>query len=105
MKIKLRNPLARKVTTRYWRARAIVEKRHKHLLDKRVLWFDGPSQEAAAKGMRKIIVSQGYRMVRSEPVKEHVEYFYIPMWALAFWMPSHTERYMLKKGYGNANNQ
>lgn len=97
--MKLRNPLSRPVRIRYFHAEALVKKRVRNFIDKKVLWFDGPSEEAAAKGLRKIMICQGYRLVRTKPVMPVIECYYIPMWSLAFWWPPLTTKYMRKKGF------
>lgn len=102
MKITFRNPFARRVSTRYFRAEAIVRKRRKGYMENRHIWFDAPTADLAAQGLRKLMRQENCRMHRAKGVKEYTTYFYIPMWSLAFWWPPLINAYMLKKGYASA---
>jgi hypothetical protein len=93
------NPLVRRVRVRYWHAEAIVKKRHKNFIDTKFVYFDSVTPEAAARGLRNIIISQGYRMQRYKGVMEHVTTFSIPFWRLAYWFPWLTRKHMEKKGF------
>jgi hypothetical protein len=102
--MKIPNPFVRRVPIRYWHAEAIVKKRHRDFIDTKYVYFDSVSQEAAAKGLRKIILSQGYRPRRFEPVVQRVTTFAIPFWRLAYWLPWLTQKYMEKKGFARLSN-
>lgn len=102
--MKIPNPFVRRVRVRYWHAEAIVKKRYRDFIDTKLVYFDSVSQEAAAKGLRKIILSQGYRPRRFEPVVQRITTFPIPIWRLAYWFPWLTQKYMEKKGFARLSN-
>jgi hypothetical protein len=100
MKFRIPNPLVRRVPVRYWHAEATVKKYYRgSFLDTRLVYFDSVSAEAAAKGLYRIILSQGYKSERFKPVELRVTHFSIPFWRLTYWCPWLTQKYMEKKGF------
>lgn len=101
MKLYIPNPLARRVTIRYFRAEALVKKRVGNFIDTKRVWFDSATTDAAAKGLQKIVLQQNYRIHRTSPVREVVDKYAIPFWTLAFWFPWLTKKHMQKKGFAH----
>ena len=106
MKIKIWNPFIRAVPVRYWRAEAYAQKREKTYVDNRFVYFEAATPQAAAKGLRMIMLKQSLKLKHAMPVTERHTHYPIPIWSLAYWLPSRVHGYMVKKGYfsneGNA---
>ena len=103
MHLKIPNPFIRNVSVRYWHAEAVAKKRCKGYMDRRLFYFDGATQDDAAKGLRNLLLVQSAVPIHFSHSVEKYSSFPIPIWHIAYWFPKYREAYMKKRGFFRAN--
>lgn len=105
MKLTIPNPFVRHVNVYYWHAEAFAKKKQKGYMDRRFVYYDGPTSDDAVRGLRAIILLQSYTATRFMPVVEKHVLYPIPIWSLAYWIPRLRPKYMEQKGFFRADRQ